>query len=171
MAIASSEVDEIRRKMAFVRRELHEDVKGVVEGAEEATDWRHYVRMYPWAAVATALAVGYLAVPKRKKTVKPAEVARAVVAEMPQASRPAAAEEPSKKGHGLIGAGLALLTPVLLRAAQNYATHFITHWIAQQQEAHMAGMMADPGASPQQPGPETGYGMAGGTSRNPGGPR
>ncbi len=72
-------------------------------------------------------------VPKRRRTVKPAEVARAVAAEIQPAVQPVAAE-PTKKGRGLIGAGLGLLAPIVLRVAQNYATHFVTNWLAQQQE-------------------------------------
>ena len=55
MASVSNEVDEIRRQMAQIRRELHEDVQGVVAGAEAVADWRRYIRLYPWAAVGAAV--------------------------------------------------------------------------------------------------------------------
>jgi hypothetical protein len=174
VATASSEIDDIRRKMALIRRELHEDVKGVVAEAEEVADWRHYIRMYPWASVAAALAIGFFVVPKRRKTVKPEQVAQAVMAELPRAPQVVEAEPARKKGRGLIGAGLALIAPVVMRAAQNYATHFVTNWIAQMQESQMAQMMADSGASPQARPPggsPPGFGRTGGPTQNMSGGR
>ncbi|MEA2631568.1 MAG: hypothetical protein QOE66_1787, partial [Chloroflexota bacterium] len=82
MATATNEIEEIRRQMAQIRRELHEDVQEVVAGAEAVADWRRYIRMYPWAAVGIATATGYLIVPKRRRSV-PRDVARqSDVAEM-----------------------------------------------------------------------------------------
>ncbi|HEY2157016.1 MAG TPA: hypothetical protein VGH33_15415 [Isosphaeraceae bacterium] len=170
MATTTDEVDEIRRKMAWIRRELREDVLGVVESAEEITDWKHYIRDYPWASVALAAAVGFMLVPKRR-TVKSAEVARAVAAEIqPTMTMQAAALAPEKKGRGLIGAGLALLAPIVLRVAQNYATHFVTNWVAQQQEQMAAHMMAA-AMGPRQGEPGPGMGRPGGPSQTQGGMR
>ncbi len=64
MSTAPPEIDEIRKKMAQIRRDLHADVQGVVQGAEAATDWRRFVRGYPWASMGVALAVGYMIVPQ-----------------------------------------------------------------------------------------------------------
>jgi hypothetical protein len=121
------------------------------------------------ATVALAGAVGYMVVPKRRRTVKPAEVARAVAAEI-QPVVQAAAPEPEKKGRGLIGAGLALLAPIVLRVAQNYATHFVTNWVAQQQEQMAAHMMAA-ATGPRDDGPRQGMGRPGGPSQTQGGMR
>ena len=177
MATATSEIEDIRRQMARIRRELHEDVRGVVESAEAVTDWTHYIRDYPWASVGLALAVGFFVVPRRRsKSAKPAEVARAVVAQMQpgvQAVEAAAPEPPKKKGRGLIGAGLGLIAPIALRAAQNYATHFVGNWIAQQQEQMAAHLMAGAGMGPPPggPGPGMGMGRPGGPSQTQGGMR
>ena len=90
MATAPQEIDDVRRRMAQIRRELHEDVKGVVEGAEAATDWRRYVRNYPWATTGLALAIGYLVIPRRHKptTIQIShaapEAAKAVPSERPR---------------------------------------------------------------------------------------
>jgi hypothetical protein len=188
VASVTNEIDDIRRRMALIRRELREDVLGVVESAEAVTDWKHWIRDYPWASVALAAAVGFWLVPKRRRTVKPKEVARAVVAEIQPvvqtAQAAALAPEPRKKGSGLIGAGLGLIAPIALRAAQNYATHLVSHWIAQQQ-AHMAHAMAASGRAPGMghvpghghaygPGPGPGFGMGrpgGGSSQAQGGMR
>ncbi len=167
VATTTNEVDEIRRKMAWIRRELRDDVLGVVESAEEIADWRHYIRDYPWAAVGLAAAVGFMLVPKRR-TVEPAAVARAVAAEIQPVQ--AAAVEAPRKGRGLIGAGLGLLAPIVLRVAQNYATHFVSNWVAQQQEQMAAHMMAA-AMGPRDGGPRPGTGRPGGPSQTQGGVR
>ena len=163
MATASNDIDDIRRKMAKIRRELHEDVREVVEKAEAVSDWRHYVKMYPWAAVGVAAALGYFLVPKRKKSsgVKATEIAQAVAAITPQNLAPqalaAVAPAAPKKGRSLISAGLGMLAPIALRAAQNYATHFVSNWVAQQQD-QVAAMMAATGLVPQPGSPMPGSG-------------
>jgi hypothetical protein len=167
VATASSEIDEIRRKMANIRRDIHEDIKGVVEGAEEVADWRHYIRLYPWAAVGLAFAAGYLVVPKRKKSAAPTQIVVAAAPPTPAAAQ-AITAEPEKKGRGLIGMGLGMIAPIAVRAAQNYLTHFVTNWIAQQQEAQMAAMMAATGMPTDKPrGPAPEYGVSGGPTQYP----
>ena len=139
VSTAPPEVDEIRRKMAQIRRDLHQDVQSVVQGAEAATDWRRFIRNYPWASMGVALAVGYLVVPKRHKAptlqIAAPEIARAVAAEVPKAAEPE-----KKKGKGLLGTAFGLLAPVALRAAQGYALQFAEQWmaqrVAQQMQAH-----------------------------------
>ena len=52
MATAKStpaEINEIQRRMAQIRRELHEEVREAVKGAQSLTDWRSQVRHHPWA--------------------------------------------------------------------------------------------------------------------------
>lgn len=130
MSTAPPEIDEIRRKMAQIRRDLHADVQGVVQGAEAATDWRRFIRNYPWASMGVALAVGYMIVPRRQKMpalqVAPAELARAMALEAPRTPEPE-----KKKGKGLLGTVFGLVAPVALRAVQGYALQFAEQWMAQ----------------------------------------
>jgi hypothetical protein len=63
--------EEIQRQMRQVRRELGEDVREIVENARTMTDWRHYVRSYPWVCLGAAALVGYLIVPARPQVIKP----------------------------------------------------------------------------------------------------
>jgi len=137
VATALSEIDDIRRRMAQIRRELHADVQNVVEGAEAATDWRRYVRSYPWATLGLALAAGFLIVPRRRSSttiqvtpglespVGSAEARKVLQAEAPRV------EVKEKKGKGLLGTAFGMLAPVALRAAQGYALQFFEQWMAQ----------------------------------------
>ncbi len=165
---ASTEsVDDIRRQMAQIRQRLHQDMQGVVAGAEAASDWRYYVRLYPWAALGAAFAGGFLIVPRRRRSAtRTAEkAAEAVVAKLTESaendsvaavSTPAPkSEKPSK---GWIGAMLGLAGPMVMRGVQSYALGYVENWIAQQQAAT--------GGPPPTPGPPGGTNP--GVARKPG---
>ncbi|QDU95391.1 hypothetical protein [Lignipirellula cremea] len=62
---------EIQEEMRRVRSELREDVREVVGGAKVMSDWRHYVRNYPWLCVGAAVGLGYLATPNRTEIIQP----------------------------------------------------------------------------------------------------
>lgn len=176
MATANHEVDEIRRQMAQIRRELHEDMQGVVAGAEAASDWKYYVQRYPWAALGLAAALGYFVVPRRRRSSaelaeraaeQAAEKVKDAVKTAKSAPRgvrvevgPDRAEKKERKA-GLIGMVFGMVTPVLLKVAQSYAVNFAENWLLQQQAAGLGPMSA--GAPPGGPAPRPG--MA------PGGPR
>jgi len=139
---APADSNEIQRRMAQIRRDLHEDVRGVVASAEAVTDWRRYIRNYPWTAMGVALAAGYLVVPRRHRSVPHdlathADVAR--VREVVEGTRDKAEgtrekeKEASKERKGLLAMAMALLGPVALRAAQGYAVSYLENWIVQQQ--------------------------------------
>lgn len=59
--------DEIRRRMAELRRELSSDVREVGQNARVMADWRFYVRRFPWAMVGIAAAAGFMLIPRRKE--------------------------------------------------------------------------------------------------------
>ena len=162
MSTAPPEIDEIRRKMAQIRRDLHADVQSVVQGAEAATDWRRFIRSYPWASMGVALAVGYLFVPRRHKApaiqLAPAEIARAVALEAPRVPEPE-----KKKGKGLLGTVFGLVTPVALRAVQGYALQFAEQWMAQRvaQQMQQHPDLASAFSGQQPPPPQQGPGSQG----------
>ena len=64
---ADDSAEDIRRRMAELRRELSSDVREVSRTARVMADWRFYVRRFPWATAALALAAGYMLVPKKKE--------------------------------------------------------------------------------------------------------
>jgi hypothetical protein len=87
-------------------------------------DWKHYVKLFPWGAVAVAAAVGYFVVPRRLNVTRPeprdlAELARhnrIVIAPQPQV-------QPQRAG--LIAAAAGLIGNLLLRAGMAYATQHL----------------------------------------------
>lgn len=198
MASVPNEIDDIRRQMAQIRRELHEDVQGVVAGAEAVADWRRYVRLYPWAAAGAAMGIGYLLAPRRRRKSVAEEVAsampeqvRAAVREAKQgADAPAPADSPAvvkkEKRAGLFGAIFGMVAPLAWKAAQNYAMTFAEQWIAQQAAAgqnplgflqgipgmpNIPGMTAAPGPGQAPPGYPPGPGQPGAPGARPGPPR
>jgi hypothetical protein len=104
--------------MARIRYDLHDDVRGIVENAKVITDWKYYVRRYPWACMAGVAALGYLAVPKRLEIVRPdpetlAELARTNrLVVNPQA-------QPKPRG-GTVGSMFGFLANTFVRAAMGY---------------------------------------------------
>jgi hypothetical protein len=63
--------ENIRRRMAELRRDLECDVRAVSRGARVMTDWKFYARKFPWAMVGVAALAGYMLIPKRKPVIKP----------------------------------------------------------------------------------------------------
>ena len=128
-----NEVDEVRKEMARIRRELHTDVAAVVGGAGRVFDWRSYVRDYPWLLVGVAFGVGYFAVPRRSKAastngrvsaedLSPKALATAVK-QVARAAAPAVEEKPRRKG--VFGHIWGLAWPIAVQAAQSYASYMI----------------------------------------------
>ena len=62
-----AEINEIQRRMAQIRHELHEEVREAVKGAQSLTDWRSQVRNHPWLALGAAAVMGYMIVPRRRR--------------------------------------------------------------------------------------------------------
>ena len=62
--------EEIRQRMNALRGSLDLDVEQVATSVRAKTDWRYYVRNYPWLTIAAATAVGYLVVPRRVERVE-----------------------------------------------------------------------------------------------------
>ena len=169
MSTAPNDVNAIRQQMAQIRHELHQDVRGVVENAEAVTDWRRYYRMYPWACLAAAFAIGYLVVPKRRRKIPRDLVTRADIEKVREDVQEA--KEPAKKAasKGVLGALFGMLVPVVVRAAQGYAVQYFENWLAQQQSL-LAGLGAAAHQAPGGPGQPASPGQAVelGEAANPG---
>jgi hypothetical protein len=127
-AASSVEIGELQRRMAQIRREMHEDVQGAVRGAQSLTDWRSIAGSHPWAALSVAVGVGYLLVPHRKSQPK---ANTGAIAEAPREQAIVTASSQTRNvGFRPVGAAFGLLAPVLIRAAQNYALNYFEQWLA-----------------------------------------
>lgn len=158
MSTAPTEVDDLRREMARIRREMHLDVQGVVASAEAATDWHRYLTAYPLVSLGVAFAAGYLIVPKRKGRNLEEAVERALSSSAVNPVRQVVVEPPKDRRKGLIGAAFGMLVPLALRAAQGYALKYAENWLAEQTVAmqHGVGFPPQPenaGRRPQPGGP------------------
>jgi hypothetical protein len=132
----TAEMNDIQRRMAQIRRELHEEVTGAVKGARSLTDWRSQVRNHPWLALGAVAAVGYMLVPKRRRSETPTIVTVNPVAAGPGvgSSSPASPSNPPRKGRfGILASAFSLAAPIAVRAAQNYAIQYLEQWLAAQQ--------------------------------------
>jgi len=164
VSTGTNDIDDLRRRMATIRRDLHHDVREVVATAEAATDWRKYISAYPMLSLGAAFAAGYLIVPRRRKP----DAAAAMAAVATQASlskvekavesaKQAVIEtaqeraEPRKSRKGLITGALGLIGPFALRAAQGYAMSYLENWIAQQQTTVQANAGPPPSTTARAP--------------------
>ena len=142
MSPIPNDPDDIRRRMALIRRELHADVQGVVAKAEAAADWRRYLTMYPWVSLSAALALGYWIVPKRT----PRAISYVEAASPPPVLT--AREEAAVEKKSLLGAAIGMLAPLAMRMAQGYALKLLDEWY---KDLH--SQQAQAGPSPAQRGP------------------
>jgi hypothetical protein len=67
----SSGAERIQHRMHDLRGQLDDNLEEVVDTAKELTDWRTYVRRYPWVCVGVAAAIGYWVVPSRVELESP----------------------------------------------------------------------------------------------------
>jgi hypothetical protein len=130
---AMAEINDIQRRMAQIRHELHIEVQETVRGVQSLTDWRGVVRSHPWVSLGVAAIVGYFIVPKRH--VKSPTIV-AVSPAVPELSP--AVELGREKGRrrgsswSIAGTVFSLLAPVAVRAAQNSAVQYLEQWLARQ---------------------------------------
>jgi hypothetical protein len=113
----SPQTEAIRHRMEEVRCDLDEDVQEIVEGARDMGKWRSYVTTYPWVCLGTALAVGYLIVPRRRSGGQPDSETLAELAN--QSHLLATANLPPKSNaHGMF---LTFVGNLVMRGATAYA--------------------------------------------------
>src|SRR5215467_10342479 len=71
MASSDESAEEIRKRMAELRRELVCDVQDVTRSAKAMASPSFYIRKFPWATLAVAAGVGYMLIPKKKQVIRP----------------------------------------------------------------------------------------------------
>jgi hypothetical protein len=125
-----NEIDEIRRQMAQIRHDLHHDVSNVVSGVSEVVnevsgvmDWRAVVRGHPYVLLGTAIAAGYLIVPRRKT----------LADSIPNSLASMAVSEPPTRNRRFrpFSSAIELLWPIATQAAQAYAMIWIENRLKQ----------------------------------------
>jgi hypothetical protein len=145
LATVRSEADNIRREMAEIRSQLHQDMREVVSVATTATDWRTYVRGHRWLAIGLAFSCGYLLVPRRSRLSR--LVVRPPAIEMGNSQ---AIVEPEKPGRStLLRRILDLVGPIAVRAGQSYAINYVENLLAN----HQTGPQPKTSARPASLGP------------------
>lgn len=117
----NDDAERIRREMQNVRQEMGADVKGIVHGAQQLTDWHYYVRKHPWACLTGAFALGFLVAPGRAKALAGNLDLDRLVAHMKQqgVAVGGASAAASLLPGGLVGRILATAGPLVARAAIN----------------------------------------------------
>ncbi|HKM54580.1 MAG TPA: hypothetical protein VJY33_14310 [Isosphaeraceae bacterium] len=125
-----NEIDEIRRQMAQIRHDLHQDVSNVVSGVSEVVnevsgvmDWRSALRGHPYMLVGAALAAGYLIVPRRKEVAEPGQNSLASTVVPESLTR--------KKRFRPVSFAAELLWPIATQAIQAYALIWIENRLKQ----------------------------------------
>jgi hypothetical protein len=125
-----NEIDEIRRQMAQIRHDLHQDVSNVVSGVSDVVsevsgvmDWRSVLRGHPYMLVGAALTAGYLLVPRRKKVVEQSQNTLA--------STVVPATLIRKKRLRPVYLAAELLWPIATQAVQAYALIWIENRLKQ----------------------------------------
>jgi hypothetical protein len=127
LSTVRTEADELQRQMAEIRSQLLQEMRGVVHVAQNATDWRSYVRGRPWIALSVAFAAGFLLVPGRPRA--------ATVVIQPSGDLPSsemAVRAAQRKRWPWIRWLLLAVGPVALRVGQSYALDVIQNLVANQ---------------------------------------
>jgi len=124
---AKTKEDELQREMAKIRRELDEGVEDFADNVRELADWHYYVRAHPWASMAVAAAIGFLAVPRRTQIITPdadtmLELAKRNKVVIKTNPKP---EEPKGLGNTLF----SLMSNMVLRSAVGFAGQQVGKWL------------------------------------------
>jgi hypothetical protein len=118
----SDPAENIRRQMRSIRREMGADVQDIVSSARELSDWRYYVRRYPWLSAGVAFALGLAIAPKRRRPASPIKTAPKPAVDEHRVRKLVSAalgRAPAESGLGM--KLLALVGPMALRTASNAA--------------------------------------------------
>jgi len=119
----------LRHRMQETRNQLYRDVGGLVRDARGAVNWRRYVARYPLWAVGAAAALGYLVVPKRRKSV---ELNAETLAELARDKRLVIRiEGQGEKSAGMADSLIATALAFASRAAAGWFRKQVTNYMSQ----------------------------------------
>ncbi|MEZ6066535.1 MAG: hypothetical protein R3B90_12685 [Planctomycetaceae bacterium] len=112
--------DELRRRMASIRRQLPGDVERIVIGARRAVDWRRYVAEHPWTATAVAALLGYWVIPKRPRVIQPSADELIKLAKKHQLT--VQPQTVAQRQPGFVDTAVSMMGNMLFRAGVAYAS-------------------------------------------------
>ena len=120
----TTDIAGIQRQMSEIRGEMRHDMNTLVKNARTLSDWRYYVRNYPWACLGAAAFVGYLLVPPRIAVAAPAPAPR-------EGDRPRTHGEQKEKEQkkGLAGVVMGMVMSAALQGASGVAKKAVTHYL------------------------------------------
>jgi hypothetical protein len=123
--MAEPNIDPLRQRMAQVRAELLHDSRRLRESAQTLTDWRYYVRRYPWAILGASAVAGYLVIPKRAP--QPAADAETIAKLLEQHRLEVRAPTAAP---GMLQSLTSSLGSTLLKAGLTYVGHYLSQSLA-----------------------------------------
>mgnify|MGYP003382146581 CR=1 FL=1 len=124
-----AEYEAIQREMAIARREMYAGARDVVTNAKELTDWRHYVREYPWLSIGAAFAVGYIVISPIARTIISTRSRRRE--DFPERDR-----KPVKEQASWTSSALSFVSSTALRLAMAYAGQHLGNWLTSQENVN-----------------------------------
>lgn len=128
-----TDVEHILEQMAALRSEVDVEVDELIEDARVLSDWRYYVRTYPWPTLGAAALVGYLLVPQRLRLVSPDP---ATLAKLAEENRVVIRPQPEPEPKGVAAAVATFLLTTLLRSGLAMAGHHLGQMFSQQTVAN-----------------------------------
>jgi len=118
MSDEHDEAERIRRKMHHVRQDMGDDLKGIVLGARQLSDWRYYVKQHPWACLGAAFALGFVLMPGKRPPAS-AEVEQ-LLAQLRQSTKKARALGGGSFSSSLLGRLVNMAAPIAVRSATSF---------------------------------------------------
>jgi hypothetical protein len=115
--MVEDEAEAICRRMAELRHELSSDVRQVRGDARVISDWKFYVRRFPWATVGIAVAVGFLLIPRKKAIISPDQDA---LAEMVQKKQLRLDVDHKREKPGMLGTLLPMAATLAVKTGMSY---------------------------------------------------
>jgi hypothetical protein len=140
---------QIRHSMAYIRRELNDDMQQVVKSARTLADWHYYLRNYPWACVGVAAVLGYLVVPRKLEIHSPDEK---TIEKLAKKHRLVIDEPKPKSKTGPVAAAFSFVAALALKQA----TTLLGQQVAMIFEQQRTKNRRDPGRTSGQPGRTSG---------------
>ncbi len=130
--------EEIKDRMAELRRGLRADAAQIARSAQQATDWKFYVQRFPLVCAGVAFVVGYALVPS-KRARGPLLATDEQLERMAKAGQlKVVAEAPSAEQPGLLRKAMFAVGGLALRAALDHVGQTLAVRASPQVNSHQA---------------------------------